>query len=111
MLRPYWVILGDSLTQRAFEPSGWGAAVANQYARSIDVLNRGYGGYNSRWVLRILPRILPDTLAQEPPQLLTLWLGANDAVLPDSHRHVPGWELAAHASVQGVRGACRPTSS
>jgi hypothetical protein len=37
------VVFGDSLTQRSFEPAGWGAALAHLYGRRCDVYNRGYG--------------------------------------------------------------------
>jgi len=36
-------VFGDSLTQRSFEPAGWGAALAHLYGRRCDVYNRGYG--------------------------------------------------------------------
>ena len=51
-LRERIVLYGDSLTQRSFEPGGWGAALADEYSRTADVFNRGYGGYNSRWCAR-----------------------------------------------------------
>lgn len=34
-LRPRFVLFGDSLSQRSFEPGGWGAALQNRYARKV----------------------------------------------------------------------------
>ena len=31
-------------------PGGWGAGVADWYARRADVVNRGFSGYNTRWL-------------------------------------------------------------
>lgn len=47
----------------------------------IDIINRGFSGYNSRWAKFLLLRALQTR--SQPPALLTIWLGANDAVLPD----------------------------
>ncbi|KAL6785452.1 hypothetical protein ACKKBF_B00315 [Auxenochlorella protothecoides x Auxenochlorella symbiontica] len=107
-MRPVWVLLGDSLTQRSFEPSGWGASLVNAYSRSIDVQCRGFSGYNSRWVLGLLPTILPLDKPGPPPQLLILCLGANDACLPNrssAKQHVPLEEFKANlaAIVQHAR--------
>ncbi|KAK9828721.1 hypothetical protein WJX72_001713 [[Myrmecia] bisecta] len=81
MLRPQFVLFGDSLTQQSFDPAGgWGASLADAYARKADVINRGYGGYNTRWALKMLTRIFPQTA--EPPRLVTVFFGANDAAIP-----------------------------
>lgn len=102
--RPDFLLFGDSLTQRSFEEGGWGASLTHHYARKVnwdqqflsglvaacsphllllqaDIVNRGLSGYNSRWAKFILPHVL-ETRSQ-PPALLTIWFGANDAVLPD----------------------------
>ena len=54
-----------------------------------DVLNRGFGGYNSKWAAYILPSIVSD-LAKcgEPPVLAAVFFGANDAASPTSGRWV-----------------------
>lgn len=59
------------------------------YQRRVDILNRGYSGYTSRWAKMVLP-YLEDTF--EGAQLVTVWFGANDAALPDRTskvQHVP----------------------
>ena len=54
--RPVVLLVGDSLVQRSFEPGGWGARLVGDYARSADVVLRGYSGYNTRWVKDLMKR-------------------------------------------------------
>lgn len=35
MLRPSFVLFGDSLTQRSFGEGGWGARLADAYQRKV----------------------------------------------------------------------------
>ena len=35
MLRPQFVLFGDSLTQRSFDEGGWGARLASEYQRKV----------------------------------------------------------------------------
>ena len=71
------VLFGDSLTQMSWKPElgGIGARVAgvsslfdvslvidlsllvDLYARKLDVLNRGYSGYNTDWALPVLKQV------------------------------------------------------
>ena len=53
-------------------------------ALQVDVINRGYSGYNTRWANHLLRSIFPPVPHQI--QLVTLFWGANDAALPDRHR-------------------------
>ncbi|KAI9446735.1 SGNH hydrolase [Lactarius indigo] len=80
------VLFGDSLTQMGWNPEfgGIGARVADLYARKLDVLNRGYSGYNTDWALPLLKQ--PHAARM---RLLTIWFGANDACLPEFQQHVP----------------------
>ena len=55
-----------------------------QVALQVDVINRGYSGYNTRWASHLLHSIFPP--GQHKIQLVTLFWGANDAALPDRHR-------------------------
>eukprot|EP00250_Pteridium_aquilinum_P005207 c15339_g1_i1 orf=582-1289(-) len=91
-MRPRFVLLGDSITQQSFSPNGgWGASLAHHYARKADVVLRGYSGYNTRWALFLLPKIFPQD-SQEPPLLVTIFFGANDAAVLNggsSRQHVP----------------------
>lgn len=71
-------------------------ASAEGYRRTLDVLNRGYGGYNTRWARALFPTIFAKKQAApsvSTVRLVTIWFGANDSVLPDTpqtpHQHVP----------------------
>jgi lysophospholipase L1-like esterase len=81
-LRPQFVLFGDSITQRAFSPGGWASALADAYTRRVDIVNRGYSGYNSRWALTLLDYVFPPA-ASADARLATVFFGANDAALPD----------------------------
>ncbi|KAJ2821375.1 isoamyl acetate-hydrolyzing esterase [Coemansia sp. 'formosensis'] len=85
------VCFGDSLTQHGWDVSkrGWVAQLSLAYIRRMDVINRGYSGYTSRWALPVLPQILPLSGSGKEPRLLTILLGSNDALLPGLLRHVP----------------------
>ncbi|KAL0077588.1 SGNH hydrolase-type esterase domain-containing protein [Phycomyces blakesleeanus] len=96
MNHPYHkiVLFGDSITQFSFDPlfQGFGASIANAYQRKIDVMNRGFSGYNTTWAIPILRQLLPTVEQQKQPakiQLLTIFFGANDGALPISFQHVP----------------------
>jgi len=54
-----------------------------------DVVLRGLSGYNTRWVLKVLPRAMEGAA---DPAAVTVFVGANDASLPDqvqAHQNVP----------------------
>ncbi|CAM6100682.1 unnamed protein product [Calypogeia fissa] len=90
-LRPQIILFGDSITQKSFTTDGWGAHLVAQYARKVDVVLRGYSGYNTRWATYLLDKIFPIPSAN-PPLVVTVFLGANDAALPDracKDSHVP----------------------
>ncbi|KAH9252040.1 hypothetical protein BASA81_010022 [Batrachochytrium salamandrivorans] len=94
--RPTIVLVGDSITQQSqgnpswcanfgkSEHAGWGDMLQAVYARRMDVINRGFSGYNSRWVVDF-----SDLLAGfGKVELYTLFLGANDATAC-GEQHVP----------------------
>jgi isoamyl acetate esterase len=65
---------------------GWGLRLQFEYIRKLDVINRGFSGFNTRWCKKLLPEILKAQLLQNTKiRLFTLFLGANDAVIPSSH--------------------------
>ncbi|CAH9113709.1 unnamed protein product [Cuscuta europaea] len=93
-MRPKIYLFGDSITEMSFEDGGWGAALANHFRRTADVVLRGYSGYNTSWALRILEKAAfpAEECAGSPPLAVTVFFGANDASLPDrssSFQHVP----------------------
>ncbi|KAF6252036.1 putative esterase [Scenedesmus sp. NREL 46B-D3] len=85
--------------ERSMDPDGgWGAALAHHFARKLDVVNRGFGGYNSRWGLKLLEQVLQQVAASgQQVALMTLWFGANDGAIPGrsaERQHVPAAEYA-----------------
>lgn len=105
MFRPKFVTFGDSLTQKACDPSGgWAAGLAHTYQRKVldlnamhvsrsrsaghllqvDVVSRGYSGYNTRWAGYLLDAVFPDD--QADVRLVTLFWGANDAAIASRQR-------------------------
>lgn len=91
LTRPRFVLFGDSITEQSFRPGGWGAALANSYARKADIIVRGYGGYNTRWALFLLNHIFPPN-CNDAPAVTTIFFGANDAVIlgrTSEKQHVP----------------------
>jgi lysophospholipase L1-like esterase len=81
------VFFGDSITQHAFDPEkqGFVAHFGNFWSRRVDVFNRGYSGYNSRWGLQIVE----DAVLKLRPDLTFVFFGANDAVVDGVVHHVP----------------------
>lgn len=91
LIRLRFVLFGDSITEQSFTPGGWGAALANTYARKADIIVRGYGGYNTRWALFLLNHIFPLNCTGAPA-VTAIFFGANDAVIlgrTSEKQHVP----------------------
>ncbi|KAG1710628.1 hypothetical protein DVH05_013352 [Phytophthora capsici] len=95
-LRPTVLLIGDSLTEKGTNPksNGWVTLLQHDYARSANVVPRGLSGYNTRWYLKYAMPVIRGEIASGTysPVLITLWLGANDAALPNgssSEQHVP----------------------
>ncbi len=80
------LFFGDSITQHGFNPSdGWISNLAYWWSRRVDVLNRGFSGYNTRWGLNIVQEVVID----ESPDFVFIFFGANDAVDQSVVQHVP----------------------
>eukprot|EP00903_Cladosiphon_okamuranus_P008868 g8490.t1 len=96
-VRPRVICFGDSLTQFGFDPErlGWLALLAHWWERRFDVVNRGYSGYNTRWLLPLVDRLFVPG-GDAPVKLVTVFLGANDCVLPENAQHVPLEEYKAN---------------
>ncbi|KAL8517267.1 hypothetical protein ACS0TY_015482 [Phlomoides rotata] len=79
--RPQFVLFGSSIVQMSFNVGGWGAILADLYARKADVVLRGYSGWNTRMALGILDEVFPK---DEPiqPSLVILYFGGNDSTGP-----------------------------
>ncbi|KAH0985781.1 hypothetical protein GBA52_012958 [Prunus armeniaca] len=93
-MRPKIYLFGDSITEESFGDGGWGASLAHHFSRTVDVVLRGYSGYNTRWALQVLERVFPMSSEnrEDAPLAVTVFFGANDACLPDrcsAFQHVP----------------------
>jgi len=98
-----FVLFGDSITGWGFGSGGWGQRLAGAYMCKADVLNRGYAGYNTRFALLGIKRLLRRVDVKDAGELAmnehlaraSLWtvmLGTNDSGFPDggfSVVHVP----------------------
>jgi lysophospholipase L1-like esterase len=51
--------------------------------RQADIINRGYGGYNSRWGAWLIDEVLATYAPEGRIRLATIGFGANDAAAPD----------------------------
>ncbi|XP_022145517.1 GDSL esterase/lipase At2g38180-like [Momordica charantia] len=77
-VRPKFVIFGSSIVQFSFDDKGWGADIANLYARQADVILRGYAGWSSDQALKVVDKVFPkDSTIQ--PALVIVYFGGNDA--------------------------------
>ena len=81
------VFFGDSITQHGLNPqiNGWLCNFGDWWTRRVDVVNRGFSGYNSRWGLLIVEEVV----VKENPDMVFLFFGANDAVDVKVAQHVP----------------------
>mmetsp|Transcript_9975 Transcript_9975/g.25806 ORF Transcript_9975/g.25806 Transcript_9975/m.25806 type:complete len:295 (-) Transcript_9975:106-990(-) len=89
-----FILFGDSITQQSFSVGGWGARLQDRYQRRADVINRGFGGYNTRWALKLLAGQQLRDGPGDHTALVTIFFGANDASLPQHNlrQHVPKHE-------------------
>lgn len=82
-----FILFGDSITQQAFSQENnvgfLGPALCDAYVRRLDIINRGFSGYNTKQALQILPKFMP-TPQQAHVRFMLILFGANDARLPDT---------------------------
>lgn len=80
------ILLGDSITEYSCEfPHGLQPQLASYYSRRLDVINRGFAGYNSTHLVRILPKVLD---AERNVRFMTIFIGTNDATLMSDRKGV-----------------------
>ncbi|AET39665.1 isoamyl acetate-hydrolyzing esterase Ecym_4642 [Eremothecium cymbalariae DBVPG len=90
-----FLMFGDSITEYAFQPRTlpdsskasfcFGGALTSAYVRRLQVLQRGFSGYNSRWGLKLLPKILD---VEDDIVIAYVFFGTNDAAR-GNHQEVP----------------------
>ncbi|CAI0425384.1 unnamed protein product [Linum tenue] len=81
LARPQFVLFGSSIVQMSFSNGGWGAILADIYARKADIVLRGYSGWNSRRALQVLHQVFPKDAAVQP-SLVVVYFGGNDSIHP-----------------------------
>ena len=98
MTRGKILLLGDSITQMSSSPEGgWGARLSDRYQRRLDVINRGFSGYNTSWLLEYAATedgrsdLFDHGGSGGVVKLVTVFFGANDASHAELNRrqHVP----------------------
>nr|XP_043621073.1 GDSL esterase/lipase CPRD49-like [Erigeron canadensis] len=103
--RPQFVLFGSSIVEFSFAQEGWGAILADIYARKADIFLRGYGGWNSRQAVEVLDQVFPKDDAFQP-SLVIVYFGGNDSVLPRPDgltTHVPLPEYIDNMRKIGIR--------
>ncbi|ORX82840.1 SGNH hydrolase [Anaeromyces robustus] len=75
-----FILFGDSITEKGYEydQKGWVMSLSEKYIRNVDVINRGFSGYNTIHAIEIFPRIFSKEVCKDT-LLMTLFFGANDA--------------------------------
>ncbi|KAF3336658.1 GDSL esterase/lipase CPRD49 [Carex littledalei] len=77
--RPVIALFGSSFVQYSFSNGGWGAILADVYARKADIVVRGYQGWNSRRALEVIDKVFPKDAAVQP-SLVVMYFGGNDSI-------------------------------
>ncbi|CAH8638690.1 unnamed protein product [Schistosoma mattheei] len=97
MTFPKAVFFGDSLTQFGWtHEGGWLSILASTFVRKIDIVGRGYSGYNTRLCKPLLPILYPNKDSLKDCKFFTIFLGANDACATPQ-QHVPVEEYKRRA--------------
>ena len=75
------MIIGSSMTQKAFDTENWGFGIglSDWYNRTADIIVRGQSGYNTRWTLLGFNKLLGNY----KPDLFVFFLGNNDSTRID----------------------------
>lgn len=89
------ILLGDSITQYSVDSTlGLHPQLQRYYSRRLDVLNRGYSGYNSDHLVSILPKVLAT---ERNIRLIIIFIGTNDAtIMQDEMGHIQAVPLAQY---------------
>jgi isoamyl acetate esterase len=85
------LLIGDSNTQFGFSKQGtWVSLLADYLQRKCDVINRGFSGYNTEHIYRILPELLEEFHPDSTCGVI-LMLGSNDSADHETSpiQHIP----------------------
>ncbi|KAK9470506.1 SGNH hydrolase-type esterase domain-containing protein [Dipodascopsis tothii] len=88
-----FVLFGDSITEYAYDQSNGfalGPALQSVYARKLDIVQRGFRGYNSDHAVEMVGDIIANENAGAGKvKLMYVFFGSNDASALPSPQHVP----------------------
>ncbi|KAJ2320037.1 isoamyl acetate-hydrolyzing esterase [Coemansia sp. RSA 2704] len=87
------LVFGDSITQygNSIDRGGYVARLANYYQRQMDVINRGFAGYNSSGALEIANTVLPKTSILSTGRLFNMVRSSSSSLLwPTRTENFPG---------------------
>lgn len=88
------VCFGDSITQYGYDNNGgWVSLLAHHYTRKLDVINRGYSGYNTAHALFVLDKVI-ESYGNMNAEIVLVFFGANDA----NDDHIQGVPLDKYHS-------------
>jgi isoamyl acetate esterase len=54
------------------------------WSRKVDIINRGFSGYNTKWALKIFDEVILTL----KPNFVIIFFGANDAAIESSSQYV-----------------------
>lgn len=63
----------------------WVARLGEWWSRKVDIINRGFSGYNTKWALKIFD----ESVLSLKPNFVIIFYGANDAAIESSVQYVP----------------------
>jgi len=75
----------------------------------VDVINRGFSGYNTRMALYLLNKVFTLDGSGNAPLFATVFFGANDSAYPPNTQHVPLEEFISNtkAIVSHISKVCK----
>lgn len=98
-----FILFGDSITQYSNKQDGFALAPALQdlYSRKLDVVTRGFSGYNTDQGLVMLEEILKaEKQAGSTIKLMYIFMGTNDAATTFQHVPLPRYRENLHKMVE-----------
>ncbi|ODN87723.1 hypothetical protein L198_06953 [Cryptococcus wingfieldii CBS 7118] len=82
------ILFGDSLTNRQDVPGSWHEQLSKAYTKKLDILNRGFGGYTSKWARPLFDEVFARKEENAPvARLVSIWFGTNDATSLPNPQH------------------------
>ncbi|KAK9453146.1 esterase [Dipodascopsis uninucleata] len=88
-----FLLFGDSITEYCYNQEfgfALGPALQHEYRRRLNIIHRGFGGYNSDHAVIMFDKILElEHTDSSKIKIMTCFFGTNDSSDPPSLQHVP----------------------